>query len=212
MKTEISLIIFDLGRVIVDLSHREMAGGLAQASSNPAFQNPDRLLSAVFEAEEPLTQAFDEGKFSPEEFFEKASNAFSLDLTFEDFVRRWNRSFEENTEVTRLIDRLHPRYTLYLMSNTNPLHFTYLEKNIPALQKMSQKILSYEIGIQKPSPAIYEKAIRLANRAPSQMLFIDDMEENVHQAVRMGFRGIHYRSPESLKKNLIKNGIVFISD
>jgi len=208
----ISLIIFDLGKVIVDLSHFEMAAALAEKSKHPQYQNPELLLSEVFENNEPLTRSFDTGKFSPQEFFKKAKDRFKLDISFDDFYIRWNTSFKENKKVTQLIENLRNRYRLFLLSNTNPLHYNYLKNTIPVLKKMEQAILSYQVGHLKPSPKIYQVALQKAKVPPEQILFIDDSPMNVDGGRKKGINGILFRSVLDLKKDLLQHNIVIHND
>ncbi|HEX9758041.1 MAG TPA: HAD family phosphatase [Nitrospiria bacterium] len=203
----VSVIIFDLGKVIVDLSHFEIAAALAEKSKHPRFQTPELLLSEVFDNNEPLTKAFDEGKYSPQEFFEIAKSTFELDISFDDFNMRWNTSFKENVKVTQLIEYLRPRYRLFLLSNTNPLHYNFLKKSIPVLKKMDQTILSYKVGHLKPSPEIYQFALQKAGVSSEQVLFIDDSPLNVQGAKNLGIHGVLFKNAEDLKKKLIQHNI-----
>ncbi len=204
----ISLIIFDLGKVIVDLSHLEMAAAMAEKSTEANFQNPSVLFSSIFQSDDALTGSFDEGKLPPQEFYKVACKRFHLNLSYDDFVHRWNRSFKENVGVTELIERLRPRYRLFLLSNTNPLHYAYLEKTIPALQKMEQKILSFEVGHRKPSPLIFQVALQRAGVPPQEILYIDDMAEYISAANGLGIQGIVYKSIESLEEELKRRQII----
>lgn len=204
----VSLILFDLGKVIVELSHREMAAAMAERSTDPRFQDASRLLSAVFESDDALTGSFDEGKLSSREFYETACSRFSLRLSYEDFVEKWNRSFKENTRVTALIERLQASYRLFLLPNTNPLHYACLEKKIPVVGKMEQKILSYEVGHRKPSPAIFQAALDRAGVFPDEALYIDDIEDFVRAAGRMGIDGIVFKSAGQLEDDLKRRQII----
>jgi putative hydrolase of the HAD superfamily len=38
---------------------------------------------------------------------------------------------------------------------------------------------SSEVGMRKPNPAIFEKALQIAGLAPEQVLFLDDFEGNI---------------------------------
>jgi putative hydrolase of the HAD superfamily len=202
------LVIFDLGGVIVELSHREMAAAMAERSADPRFRDAAALLFAVFESDEALTRPFDEGKISPREFYELARRRFRLRLSFDEFVARWNRSFKENAGVTALIERLSPGLHLFLLSNTNPLHHAYLESRVAALRKMEQQILSYEVGHRKPSPVIFQAALERAGVSAEEAVYIDDIEEYVLAAGRLGMDGIVFRSAERLEEEFQRRGLI----
>ena len=198
----ISVIIFDLGNVIVDLSHYEIAAALAEKSTHTQFKNPHNILLDIFNSKTPFTQAFEKGQQSTEVFFEEARKRYFLDISFDEFLLRWTSGFEENKQVTNLMEQLLSNYRLFLMSNTNPPHYAFLKNSIPILSKMEQTILSYEVGHVKPSPSIFEVALKKSRVPPEQILFIDDSKENIQGAVKLGIQGIIYQSPESLKETL----------
>jgi putative hydrolase of the HAD superfamily len=49
-------------------------------------------------------------------------------------------------------------------------------------------VLSADVGIRKPSRAIYRHAIECADRLPEEALFVDDLEHNLAGARRVGLR------------------------
>jgi putative hydrolase of the HAD superfamily len=55
-------------------------------------------------------------------------------------------------------------------------------------------ILSAEVGLAKPDPAIFELALRRAGVDASQAAFVDDFEENVAAAAALGMHAVHFRS------------------
>jgi HAD superfamily hydrolase (TIGR01509 family) len=65
-------------------------------------------------------------------------------------------------------------------------------------------IISAEIGLAKPDPAIYDYSLRAVGRkdAPWKCLFIDDKERNILAAVQAGINGIVFTGAESLESEL----------
>ena len=49
---------------------------------------------------------------------------------------------------------------------------------------------SSEVGVRKPDPAIFEKALALAGLTPEQVLFLDDFEGNVIAASALNIRSL----------------------
>lgn len=49
---------------------------------------------------------------------------------------------------------------------------------------------SSEVGMRKPNPAIFEKALQIAGLAPEQVIFLDDFEGNVVAAEALNIRSI----------------------
>ncbi|MPZ19820.1 MAG: HAD-IA family hydrolase [Luteitalea sp.] len=53
-------------------------------------------------------------------------------------------------------------------------------------------VVSYELGIVKPDPAIYQACLDRLNVAPARALFVDDRRENVDVAAQLGWQTLHF--------------------
>jgi len=203
----VELLLFDLGNVIVRVSHSAMAEALAARSADPRFQDPRRVLALAFDDHEGLTVAFDEGRLTPDAFHRSVADRLALSVSFEEFAGCWNTGFEENLEVTALIRRLHSRYRLMLLSNTNALHFGYLNPRLPVLPLMERAFLSFELGMRKPDRALYEYVITATGVAPERILYIDDIAAYTSAADDLGMQSITFESAEQLERAMREHGI-----
>jgi putative hydrolase of the HAD superfamily len=53
------------------------------------------------------------------------------------------------------------------------------------------------VGMRKPEPQIYELAVeRIGDLQPAECLFVDDVEDNVGTARRLGMTAVHYQDPD----------------
>ncbi len=204
---DIAVIVFDLGNVIVRVSHHEMARALAAGSADPRLRDPAHALAVAFDDVQGLTAAYDEGRCSTEEFYRTATRRLSLSITPEEFARRWNTSFRENSDVSAIIRRLHGRYRLLLLSNTNELHYRHLETMLPVLSSMEQKLLSFQLGLRKPVRAIYERALAAAGVAPERIIYIDDIPAYAQAAAQLGIQAIIFESAAQLEDALRARGV-----
>ena len=96
---------------------------------------------------------------------------------------------------------------LLLLSNTDPERFGFVLRTFPAIGLFDGYVLSYELKLLKPDPAIYLAAARKAGCAAGECVFIDDMEENVRAAVAVGLAGVHYLPETDLEAELRKLGL-----
>ena len=55
-----------------------------------------------------------------------------------------------------------------------------------------QVVISGEVGLRKPDPAIFHHALGLLGLPPHECAFIDDIEHNVRAAERLGIVGVHH--------------------
>jgi putative hydrolase of the HAD superfamily len=53
-------------------------------------------------------------------------------------------------------------------------------------------VISSEVGVRKPSRAIYEIACGRLGVPPGECVMIDDLEHNLRGAERLGIRGLHH--------------------
>jgi len=58
------------------------------------------------------------------------------------------------------------------------------------------------VGLRKPEPAIYRRALDILGRLPCRTLFIDDREENVAGARAEGMKAIRFTCAEALREEL----------
>jgi HAD superfamily hydrolase (TIGR01509 family) len=98
-------------------------------------------------------------------------------------------------------------YPLFLLSNTNALHFDYIQENYPVLKHFFQFILSYKVGSRKPEKGIYEYLLQQAGLPPEQILFIDDKMPFVAAAREHGIQAWQFTSREALQQQLIEAGL-----
>ncbi len=109
-------------------------------------------------------------------------------------LRHWLNVYEDT--VTTL-QTLNGSCKLGVISNAWP----YVESMLRLLglwDYFESVILSAQVGLSKPNPAIYELGLRALHIHAEQALFVDDMPQNVVAAERVGLRGLWLlRSPVS---------------
>jgi putative hydrolase of the HAD superfamily len=97
---------------------------------------------------------------------------------------------------------------VYLLSNTNHLHYEFIRKNFAFPRFIRGAVLSFRLGLRKPGAGIYKAALRRARVRAPQALFIDDMPENVEGARAVGMRAIRYEGAKKLERELRKLGLL----
>ncbi|MGH9559991.1 MAG: HAD family hydrolase, partial [Terracidiphilus sp.] len=64
------------------------------------------------------------------------------------------------------------------------------------------------VGLRKPSPAIYRRAIDILGSAPERILFIDDREENVDGGLAARMKAIRFTGENELREELTELGVL----
>ncbi len=207
-RSSIELIIFDLGNVILPFNHYQIAEKLSRFSIN--HEEPKEIFSFLFDIEKGAVNPYETGKISTLEFFESIKRYLKLSISFDEFKPIWNDIFWEDNEVSKIIYALKGKKRLFLLSNTNPLHFDYILSRFPVIRVFDRWILSYEVGFKKPAIEIFETAMKYSLTEPQNIIFIDDVKSHVDVASSLGMKAIHFESADQLRKEL-KNCIPDIS-
>ena len=201
MDKKIRNIVFDLGGVLVDLDFKAAINGLQKAG----FANVKEQLQAF--DREGIFQKFELGEMSADEFRTAIRENSTVSLTDEEVDGLWNAMLlEVPREKLELILHLRGKYMVYLLSNTNSIHWDYVCKNafnyrgFRVNDYFEETFLSYEMHLAKPDKAIFEKVLEEANLLPEETLFIDDSEANCKAASELGIHTHHYHIGEDLKE------------
>ena len=201
MDKQIKNIVFDLGGVLVDLDFKAAINGLQQAG----FANVKEQLMAFDQG--GIFQKFELGEMTAEEFRTAIRENSTVTLTDEEIDALWNAMLLEiPREKLELILDLRGKYMVYLLSNTNSIHWDYVCKNafnyrgFRVNDYFEETFLSYEMHLAKPNKAIFEKVLHDANLLPEETLFIDDSEANCKAAEEVGIHAHHYHIGDDLSK------------
>jgi FMN phosphatase YigB (HAD superfamily) len=190
-------VIFDLGGVIVPLDFRRGYAALEGICPYRAEEIPSRIAATG------LVPELEKGLVPPEEFAGRVSDALGMRVNFEEFCDLWSTIFPPHTLIPEsLLEGLRGRYRLLLLSNTNAIHFPFIEKHYPLLRHFDEFVLSYEVGAMKPAPEMYRAAIARSECAPEECFFTDDVLDNIEAARREGIDAAQFVSYERLQEDL----------
>jgi len=64
-------------------------------------------------------------------------------------------------------------------------------------------VLSGEVGLRKPDPAIYRLAAQRLGVAPDDCVFVDDLERNVEVASELGMVGVHHTGDDVATRSVV---------
>ena len=196
-------MIFDLGGVIVPFDFKRGYAKMEGLCGYAAAEIPARLRTT------DLVTRFESGQVEPEEFVRQLSDILELKATYEEFCELWTSIFLPDTLVPdSLLERIHARRRLLLLSNTNDIHFTMVERNYPIMRHFDDHVLSYRVGALKPSPLIYKEAIARAGCRPEECFFTDDVAAYVEGAVREGIDAVRFESAAQVERELMNRGVL----
>jgi putative hydrolase of the HAD superfamily len=195
--TKPELIIFDLGRVLVDFDFRLVIRRLKRYT---IFT--EKEIRRYF-MQTPLWDAFERGEVEPKDFFMQLSKELKLQkLTFKEFAPMWNSIFTEKHDTVSILARLKGRYRIALLSNVNIMHWEHIIETHDFIQWFDHPVASWVVGSRKPDPDIYRATLHIAGVTPPKAVFIDDVESHVLAARSLGMRAHRFTSAQQLARDL----------
>ncbi|HNX68062.1 MAG TPA: HAD family phosphatase [Candidatus Omnitrophota bacterium] len=200
---KIKAVIFDLGNVLVNYDVKKAAKRFSEAGGISKLRIWAHFFLSKFE------QAYTRGEISTREFYREACRVFKKPVSYSTFKHYWNDIFWENPGMDRLLARIKKHYPLYLISNTNALHFAHIKKEFKILRHFDRKFPSHEVGARKPDLKIYRRVLKKIGFRPEETVFIDDMKSFIKGARKAGMYAIRFRDRERLVKDLRRLGIRF---
>ena len=195
----IGIIFFDYGNVL----------SLSQSVSlRSEMQKLSGLDGETFESRySRYRRPYDSGLIPAEEYWRRILDdpggrigRDRIEALIELDMKSWEEVDEEMIEIARSLKER--GLTVGILSNMPVVMDRYLEATKEWYGLFEPRVISGHIRTAKPEPEIYAYAERAAGTRPEEIIFIDDMEENVRAAAEAGFRVHHYAGAASLVRFL----------
>lgn len=202
---QIKNLVFDFGGVIFGLDRNQAV----QAFQQIGVVDADRLLDPYHQ--QGIFLEVEDGRMDAETFRQALGRLCGKELTFEEVESGWKGFITEVPQYKlECLQALRKRYKVYILSNTNPYimgwargaDFTPAGKPIDSY--VDKVYASFEIGITKPDPGIFEYMIQDSGMDPEETLFIDDGPANIATAKAMGFLTLQTGNNEDWRPALEK--------
>ncbi|KAA0217264.1 MAG: HAD family hydrolase [Leptolyngbya sp. PLA3] len=187
---DVRVVCFDWGGVIIRICRNwregcERAGlPIHEAAGTPEAVARRRAINAVHQV----------GRMACEDFFASVAHA-SEGLYTPEQIRRIHDAWliEEYPRIGGVIDRLNATkgITTALLSNTNASHWARQHAGaggFGAAARLKVRLASHEMGLAKPDEAIYHTARERFGVPAEQIVFFDDLPENIDAARSAGWR------------------------
>ena len=178
-------IIFDFGDIFINLDKEATYAEMAKLGVSEISED----MIAVY-------HQYEKGLISTDEFIGFYQQKFPH-LKSEDLVFAWNAILLDfPLKRLEFLKELatSKKYRLFLLSNTNDLHITWIKNNWGTTlynefkNCFEQFYLSHEIKLRKPDKEIYEFVLSENNLIAKETLFVDDLEINTNAAKELGIK------------------------
>lgn len=213
MSTKPRVICFDLGRVLVricnDWRHAAEIAQLPIELPHIDDQTRQKLREVIYDCER--------GRMAQEEFCRRAAETFGIDAAHVSAISDiYLTGVFAGTEEL-LAELAAAGYATACLSNTSAHHWRIMFENgdpvYEPLRHLQHRFGSQLIGARKPDPAIFAHVEKSLDVNGEQVIFFDDMIENVEGARQRGWKAHHIRvdgdNPiEQIRIHLVQNGVL----
>lgn len=177
-------IVFDFGDVFINLNKEATFIELAKLG-----------IEDITEGMMNVAKQYEIGAISTEKFVHFFEKEFKINS--EALIKAWNAILLDfPLHRLQFLKELvaAKKYRLFLLSNTNELHISWIQNNwgMKLYNEFKgcfeQFYLSHEIGFRKPNADIYEFLLQKNCLKAEETFFIDDTEENAIAAEKLGIK------------------------
>ena len=145
-----------------------------------------------------LFDLLEKGLITPDQFRMEIRKHISSKVSDEQIDNAWSAMLLDfPKERIELIQKAKQNYRIFLLSNTNKIHFDKYSSDFItdfgfSFNSLFEKsYYSFEIGHRKPDLEIYKHVMKHSNLIPEETLFIDDSETNIKAAQSVGLQTLH---------------------
>jgi len=190
------VIVFDLGNVVIDLHYHRTANQLAELAGLRPEDLGDLLVTS------DVLQRFEVGAIDEPTFRREMCDLLKISLSDDAFDAIWNALLGEISAARmEKIRSLQAHYRTMVLSNTNIIHERSFNQFIQQhfgytdlTEVVDRVFLSHQIGKRKPNEDIYLQLLEEAAVAPERVLFIDDRQDNVEAAQKVGIHAFQNKN------------------
>lgn len=195
-----SALLFDLGRVVIDLDVGRVHAHWAQLAGVPAAELERRTRQRVAGSE--TFHAYERGEVSDAELFAFLRTALEIDLTDAELEAGWNAIFlGEMPGIRPLLAGAGQALPLYAFTNTNSAHQAVWSVQFAAVLDAFRKIYaSHEMGARKPDTAAFLAVAADMGVPPERILFFDDVADNVAGARAVGMQAVQVAAVADIER------------
>lgn len=181
-----------MGGVLVDLNPKRCIEAFEKIGAH-------EIAKYVEEARtEDLFRDIETGEMTTWDFCQEVRRMTGSQARNEDIIWAWCELLDgiDQEKLRRLVE-LKKDFRIFLLSNTNEMHWLYCAENFfPYRQYVAEDyfehiFLSYEMHKVKPNLNIYEQVLAEAGLDPTETLFIDDSLRNLEGAQLAGIQTFH---------------------
>ena len=199
----IRTVVFDLGGVLLDWDPRYLYRDL--------FKNDERMEHFLGTVCAPawnhtldLGRSWSDARQEAVERYPEYTEY--IDMYWDRWLDMFSGPIHETVDLLMYLKR--KKIPVLALSNWNDVKFQVALEEFPFLRLFDGRIVSGEVRLAKPDPAIYHMLLDTYKLNPRETFFVDDRLENVEAARNLGIEAVQFTSPAPLEKDLANHGLI----
>ncbi|HTJ14732.1 MAG TPA: HAD family phosphatase [Dinghuibacter sp.] len=198
---EVKNLILDLGGVLLNLDYKKTKQAFAELGIADFDAHYTQFKGS------PLFDELETGKVSPAAFYDAMRAGSGLALADAEIEKAWNAMLLDfPAERLALLEALRQRYRLFLLSNTNAIHYEAFQRTYReatgrvSLDDLFEKAYySHLMGARKPDVEPFRMILEEQGLIAGETLFVDDTLPNLAGAHNLGIQTVHLQPPMKLE-------------
>lgn len=198
---KISAVLFDIGGVLIELN------GLPSIAK---LLDSDQSLEDIYKywMSAPSVIGHETGQLNTDEFAQAVVKDLKLSITPDAFMENFATwivgTFPDSVDV---INAIPSHIKVAALSNTSDAHWKEVEAT-GLTDVIEHLFLSHQIGHLKPSAPAFQAAVDGLGLPPSEIVFFDDVIENVDAANAFGLLAHQALNPTQARAILTDYGVI----
>jgi FMN phosphatase YigB (HAD superfamily) len=189
--TKPSVVVFDLGKVLVDFDYSISARKIAAKSR----LNPAEMQHMLDHS--PLLYRYETGLMTRQEFYGEVCAGCGFSGSLDEFSATFADIFSEIPAMIAMQAALRAGgVPTYIFSNTNDIAVGHIRQRFPFFANFDGYVLSFEHRAMKPTAKIYEVVETQTGHRGDAIIYIDDRAENIEAGRGRGWQTILHETPE----------------
>lgn len=199
-----SLVLFDMDDVLCDYSRPTRAAHLARLAGTTAEAVLQAIWGSGFEA------LGETGALDADAYLRGFGERIGYPLTLGEWLDARRGSMTPRPDVLDLVRQVRGRARVAVLTNNTTLVADHADHLFPELRPLFGRHIYASAGLKtaKPDPMCYRQCLSMLDAAPSDVLFVDDLPQNVAGAEAAGLSAHRYASPEALARALRTHGLL----
>jgi HAD superfamily hydrolase (TIGR01509 family) len=186
-----SIILLDIGNVVVSVDFLAFCNDVALDPVSGAQEIYQKYCIGEFK------DKLETGFIAPFEYLDMiARDPHSRPMPLHELKHRWQNIFALQEGAHESVSQLKEKHSVWIMSDTDPLHFTFLLNNYPLLRGADRYYLSFEHGNMKYSADAFAHVLASSGLGAHEFILIDDKPENCASASTVGIESILFQNWE----------------